>query len=362
MKKPIFLNIVRVLAVLAILLIFVPFWLFTVSEREMAVVLRFGNPVREFTEPGVRFRIPFVETVRMLPKTQQFWGDRREFELPDLPTRDDKKIELIPWAVWRIKEPTDFVQRLRTIPAAEQRVAQITRSAIRDVLTKYDLAEIVRSTDRKIPSSSDYSMSADELQSVIGDPELASELSAQQSGENVGRIRVGRPEILEIIKQEAIKRLSRQSEGAEAMGRGIELVDLGISQVDFVASVRAKTFDRWIAERESVSARNINEGERLKAKIVNEAKAEVARIEGEGQKIANTTRGEVDAWAIQEYAKVIEEVGEFYTFVRTLEAYENSIGKDSRMILTTDSDFLKMLKMTQAPPTQTKAVNPGESQ
>lgn len=120
-----------------------------------------------------------------------------------------------------------------------------------------------------------------------------------------------------------------------------------------MASVRAKTFDRWIAERESVSARNINEGERLKAKIVNEAKAEVARIEGEGQKIANTTRGEVDAWAIQEYAKVIEEVGDFYTFVRTLEAYENSIGKDSRMILTTDSDFFKMLKMNKSQPAGT---------
>lgn len=350
MKNKLVLNIVRALAALAILLIFLPFWVFTVSEREMAVVLWFGKPVREYTEPGVRFRIPFVETVRILPKTQQFWGDLREVELPDLPTRDDKKIELIPWAVWRIEQPTEFVQRLRTIPAAEQRVAQITRSAIRDVLTKYDLAEIVRSTDRKIPSSTDYSLDPDQIKNVIGDDELGEDLAMQASNNRSERIRVGRPEILEIIKQEATKRLAGQTEDGEQVGRGIVLVDVGISQVDFVPSVRAKTFDRWIAERESVSARNINEGERLKAKIVNEAKAEVARIEGEGQKIANTTKGEADAWAIREYAHVIEEVGEFYTFVRTLEAYENSIGKDSRMILTTDSDFLKMLKMTEPAP------------
>jgi membrane protease subunit HflC len=349
MKNPIVVNLVRLLALMAIVIILLPFWVFTVTEREMAVVLRFGKPVREFTEPGVRFRVPMVETVRILPKTQLFWGDQRQFVLPDLPTKDDKKIELIPWAVWRIKEPTVFVQRLRTVPAAEQRVAQITRSAIRDVLTKYDLAEIVRSTDRAIPTSSDYSMTAEELKSAIGD-ELSQSLDSAMEPVKPGRIQVGREKILEIIKLEATKRLLNQSDDEDMVGRGIELVDVGISQVDFVKTVRLKTFDRWIAERESVSARNINEGERLKAKIVNEAKAETARIEGEGQKIANTLRGDVDAWAIEQYAKVIEEVGEFYTFTRTLEAYETALGKDSRMILTTDSDFFRMLKMPSAAP------------
>ena len=344
MNNPILKNIIRALAVLAIFLVLTPFWVFIVNEREMAVVLRFGNPVREYTEPGVRVRIPFVETVRTLPKTQQFWGDNREFELPDLPTKDDKKIELIPWAVWRIKEPTVFVQRLREIPNAENRVAQITRSAIRDVLTQYDLAEIVRSTDREIPTNSDLTMDASEVSEVLGDEELAAELTeANDRGPN--NILIGRPKILEQIKLEARRRLARQSEGESAgLGRGIELVDVGISQIDFVESVRAKTFDRWIAERDAISARNVNEGERLKAKIINETKAEVARIEGEGQKRANEIMGEADAYAIDAYAAVITEVGEFYTFIRTLEAYEKSIGKDSRLILTTDSDFFKMLK------------------
>jgi membrane protease subunit HflC len=348
MKNPILINGLRGLAVLAILLLFIPFFVFTVSEREMAVVLRFGKPVREYIEPGVRWRTPFVETVRFIPKTQQFWGDQRETELSDLPTKDDKKIELIPWAVWRINQPTVFVQRLRTIPAAEQRIAQITRSTIRDVLTKYELSEIVRSTDRPIPTSSDFSISAtDDLKAVIGDEELASELSDKVAANKPSKITVGRPQIMKIIKTEAIRRISQNNDDGEPMGPGIELIDLGISQVDFVEAVRTKTFERWIAERESISARNTNEGERLKAKIINETKANVASIEGEGQKIANTTRGEVDAWAIQVYAQAIEEVGDFYTFSRTLQAYENSINKDSRMILTTDSDFFKMLKMLE---------------
>ena len=358
MNHPVLKNAIRILAVLALLLLLMPLWVFIVNEREMAVVLRFGKPVREFVEPGVCYRIPFVETVRKLPRTQQFWGDSRNYELPDLPTKDDKKIELIPWAVWRINDPKVFVQRMRTIPNAEQRVAQITRSAIRDVLTQYELSEIVRSTDRAIPTSTDLTMGSERMSDVLADEEIAAELTDQDQRQGPKRITVGRPEILEIIKQEARRRLAQQNEGEDAIGRGIELVDMGISQIDFVESVRSKTFDRWIAERDAISARNVNEGERLKAKIINETKAEVARIEGEGQKRANEIQGEADAYAITKYAEAINEVGEFYTFVRTLQAYEDAIGKDSRMILTTDSDFFSMLK--KLGPAQTPLVAPQE--
>ncbi|XZE51891.1 protease modulator HflC [Planctomycetaceae bacterium SH139] len=344
MNHPLVKNIVRVLAVLALLLLLMPFFVFIVNEREMAVVLRFGKPVREYVDPGVRLRVPFAETVRKLPKTQQFWGDARSYELPDLPTKDDKKIELIPWAVWRINEPTVFVQLLRDVPNAEQRVAQVTRSAIRDVLTQYELEEIVRSTDRPIPTSGDLSAGMNEVPAALGDEALLADLG-NAATQKPKKIRMGRPQILEIIKLEAQKRLAGKDEDvASDLGRGIELVDVGISQIDFVESVRSKTFDRWIAERDAISARNVNEGERLKAKIINETKAEVARIEGEGQQQANETKGEADAFAITKFAEVINEVGEFYTFARTLQAYETAIGKDSRLILTTDSDFFNMLK------------------
>ena len=68
------------------------------------------------------------------------------------------------------------------------------------------------------------------------------------------------------------------------------------------------------------------------------------KIKGLGKKQANEIRGEVDAEIIREYAQAITHVGEFYTFVRTLEAYENAISEDARLILTTDSEFLGLLK------------------
>ena len=111
-----------------------------------------------------------------------------------------------------------------------------------------------------------------------------------------------------------------------------------------MSSVRQKTFERWIAEREAISARNINEGTRLKAAIVNEAKAETARIEGEGQQKANELKGKNDAEVIKRYADAMQQAGEFFTFVRTLEAYEKSIGPDTQLILSTDSPFFELFK------------------
>ena len=355
--------ITRVAAVFAVLLILAPAFVFVIDERELAVVLRFGKPVREKVEPGVYFKTPLVETVRRLPKTRQFWGDNLRFLLPDLPTKDDKKIELIPWAMWQIDGgatgPTTFVQRLRTIENAEERVAQICRSAIRDVITQYDLAELVRSTNRELPTADQQQKADTPLlpPEIAGDDalkdstadQLLDAIEGKEKSQRQQNITLGRSKILEEIKKEARRRLASSAEG-EAPGRGIRLIDVGISQIAFVDSVRIKTFDRWVAEREAISARNINEGERLKAAIVNQTKAEVEKIEGEGQQEASETKGKADADVIRSYADAINQVGEFYSFVRTLEAYEKAISSDSRMILTTDSQFFRLLKKLEKLP------------
>ena len=331
-------RIPGMLATIALVLIvgvalLLPSVVYVVDQRELAVVLQFGDPVAERTQPGVYFKLPFVQEVRRMPSTRQFWGDQPADELPDLPTKDDKKIEIIPWAVWRIKEPTTFVKRLRTEENAENRVYQFVRGAIRDVITQYDLAELVRSTDRELHTTSAN------LDALDG----AGANTSGQTRKVRMRIEIGRQEILKKIRQEARRRLAAGADGEEG-GRGIELVDLGISQIEFVESVREKTFDRWIAERQAISSRNVNEGERMKQEILNRTAADVQRIEGKGQQQANETRGQADADIIRRYAAAIEEVGEFYAFTRTLEAYEKAVGQDTRLILTTDSDFWKLMK------------------
>jgi len=330
---------------------------YIVDERQQAVVLQFGRPVSERTEPGLYFKIPLMQSVVMLPKTRQFWGGE---PLPDLPTKDDKKIEVEPWAMWRISDPTLFVQRLRTMENAQTRVAQFTRGAMRDVITQYDLAELVRSTDRELFTSSSQVGDAGNQD----DPDFAA--SQPEEGRRVRmNIQFGRDEILKRIKKEASRRLAGEtgpsgqpaSTQAAAADRGIELIDLGISHIEFVESVRIKTFDRWIAERKALSAKNQFEGERMKQEIVNRAEAEVERIVGEGQRTSSETKGKVDAEIITQYAEAISEMGEFYTFIRPLEAYESSISTYPKLILPTDNDFLGLMKSIKGQTTMPADAN-----
>jgi membrane protease subunit HflC len=328
-------RFLQLLAVAGICLVLLPLFTFVVDEREMAVVLRFGRPVRSMTAPGLYWCAPGIEKVRILPATVQFWGDAKNSLISDLPTKDDKKIELVTWAVWKIKDPVVFVQRLRTVDDAEQRVAQFVRSAIRDSITQYELAELVRSTNRELQTAKL------DIESAGLAADIANFEDSIESGKS--EIKMGRQKILDKIKADIQKRLTAAA-GSDGSAQGIELVSVGVSKIDFVASVREKTFDRWIAERGALSALNVNEGERLKQEILNQTKAEVEKIEGEGKRKSSEIRGKVDAEVIELYANAIQSTAEFFEFVRTLELYEKSFGKDSRLYLSTDSPLFEMMR------------------
>ncbi len=124
---------------------------YTVTERELAVLLQFGEPVATRTEPGLYFKLPVIQEVMRLPKTLQIWHGVSESEkLVDVPTADGKKVEVTVWALWRITDPAQFVRTLRTVRNAESRVKEFVRSTARDTITTHNLAEIVRSSNRQM--------------------------------------------------------------------------------------------------------------------------------------------------------------------------------------------------------------------
>ena len=106
---------------------------FTINERELAVVVEFGKPVRGVEQPGLYFKIPLIQEVRRLPKTRQFWASGASDVLEALPTKDGKKVEISIWAMWRITDPEKFVKEMRTVENAEQQVIQRVRASVRDV-------------------------------------------------------------------------------------------------------------------------------------------------------------------------------------------------------------------------------------
>lgn len=344
---------IAVVSVLVVLLVIYNS-MFTVNERELAVVTEFGKPVDEIKESGLYFRIPLIQDVRRLPKTKQFWASGPNDVLVDLPTRDGKKVEISLWAIWEITEPKRFVQVMQTVDNAEQQVVQRVRAGVRDVITSYDLAEVVRSSDRELTYS--FGLEASEIENAEDEAENLSQVGEQAV------IRVGREKIMAEILSNIERQLKEGADDESQNGRGIRLVDVGVSNIGFVQSVRQAAFERLKAFMEAIAARYHNEGEQRKQEIINETNAEVEKILGEGEEQSKRLRGEVEAEIIESYAKAIRATGDFYNFQRTLEVYESALDTDTRLILTTDSDLFRMLKQIgDAKPRSTGSGEPTES-
>lgn len=342
---------------------------YVVTERELAVLLQFGEPVASRTRPGLYFKAPFIQEVLRLPKTLQIWHGAEAAKLVDVPTADGKKIEVTLWAVWRITDPAQFVRTLRTIENGESRVKEFVRSTARDTITTHNLAEIIRSTDRKMTytlglppevvaaAALDAKAAAPDAAKPApdGDPDVPDFLVPPEAREPVA---LGRLKIMDQIKQTAQRALAADGSGDDnSQGRGIELVDVGISRIEFVPQVREAAFDRAISLMEAIAAKTIAEGEQRKKEIINRTNAEVQKLEGEGKQEANVLRGKVDAEIIDDYAKAIREAGDFYNFSRTLDAYKEAFKEDTRLILTTDGELLRMIKALE-PAKPTKPESP----
>ena len=322
--------------------------LYTVSERELAVVYQFGKPVETRNEPGIYFKTPFIEEVGRLPKTLQFWQTREP--VVDLLTADGEKIEVTAWAIWRITGPEKFVQLLRTVENAETTQIKVkVRAAIRDVITSHTLTDVIRDSGRKLTYTFDSVLpeTAREDAAPVEQP-IAAEVD--DNGDAAGKP-VGRTAILSEIKTRVVKNLNMTADGGET-DRGIALVDVGISNITFVPTVRQAAFEKQKAFMESIAARHLNEGERLKQEILNRTHREVEQILGKGAETSTVTRGEVDAEIIKRYATAIEATGDFYKFIETLKVYESALKQDTRLILTTDSELFHLLKHLDPLPAQ----------
>ena len=336
--------------------------LYTVNERELAVLLQFGQPVASRTKPGLYFKLPLIQEVMRLPKTLQVWhGTSHDEKLVDVPTADGKKVEVTVWAVWKITDPAQFVRTLRTVPNAESRVKEFVRSTARDTITTQqpgrDRSEHQPQDDLH-PGASRPRWSprpASPARRPPGaDPDQAM-LDFIVPPEAKESVSLGRLKITDQIKTTPTRPGPGRPEPAK--GRGIELVDVGLSRIEFVPQVREAAFDRAISLMEAIAVKTISEGEQRKKEIINKAKAEAQKIEGQGKQEANILKGRVDAEIIDSYAKAIRETGEFYNFTRTLEVYKEALKGETRLILTTDSDLLRMMKTLE--PAKPRASRPG---
>jgi len=292
--------------------------MYVIPEGQQAVVLQFGDPVRADTEAGLHFKLPFVQDVQRLEKRLLPWDGDPE----PMVTLDKRSIFIDVWARWRIVDPMQFYVSVRTQRDGQQRLDEMVDSAVRDVIAKHRLIEAVRTTDNPLEYESE---------------ELMKDWSDRRE-----RVQTGRLEIEQSIRALA----SGEGEDDLRSNFGMELVDVRIKRINYEESVRQKVYDRMKSERMRIASLYESEAEEERNRILGNTKKELDEIEGDMEQRSAEIRGEADATVIKITAEAFGKSPEFFEFLRQLEAYQKTLGAGTRLILSTDNDFLSQIHGT----------------
>ncbi len=293
-----------------VVLIVVAASLYTVDETKHVVITQFGEPVGEpITEAGLHTEIPFIQKINYFEKRLLSWDGSPT----QIPTKDKKYIWVDTTARWRIVEPLKFLRTMGDERIAQGRLDDIIDSATRNQITNQLLYELVRDSQREFV----------ETEMGIG------------SVEEVGQVELGRDKITRMILEEASPGVNQY---------GIEIVDIRIKRLNYVEEVREKVYARMISERKRVAEQDRSEGQGKKAEIEGMREKELKIITSQAYRTAQEIKGEADAEATTIYAQAYNKDPEFYSFVKTLETYEETLDDNTWLLLTTDSEFYKYLK------------------
>jgi modulator of FtsH protease HflC len=289
---------------------------FVIDETEQVVVTQFGRVVGEpITEPGLRFRIPFIQHTNYFPKNLLQWDGSPG----QIPTRDKTFIWVEAFARWKIVDPVKFFQTVNNVTGAISRLEDIIDPSVRNFITSYSLIEAVRLTNRELDLLEE-GLEAEDLQH---DPKVFS------------RITTGRAKITEGILEQAQPKVDQF---------GIELVDVKIRRINYVEEVQKTVFDRMIAERKQIAEKFRSEGRGEAQKILGDKERDLKEIISEAYKRSEEIKGNADAEATIIYSSAHGLDPEFYSFLKTLEIYTQALDDTNTVILSTESEFFKYLK------------------
>ena len=271
-------------------LVVVGLWgsLFTVNQTQQALVLQFGEPKRTIQEPGLAFKLPFIQDVvyyekRVLSLIPQ---DAEEVILSD-----QKRLQVDAYARYQIENPLLFYQTVRNELGARGRLEAIIDSSVRRALGSETLASILTGQRNEITRS-------------IGDEVNASVASL-----------------------------------------GIKIIDVRLRRADYPEATSQNIFNRMKSEREREAKEFRATGEEEAQKIRADAEKTRTVILSEAQKIAQETRGTGDAQAIRIYAESFGRDPEFFAFYRSMEAYRSSMANNgTSMVLSPSSSFFRFFQ------------------
>ena len=263
--------------------------MFTVNMKQNAIVLQFQEYKETITKPGLYFKIPLVQEVRFFTKMLLV------LDAPpaDIITKDKKTMVIDNFSMWRIQDPLLFLQTLQSERAGESRLDDIIKSELRVELGTHALIDVVTIT---------------------------------------------REEIMAKVTLEA---------NLKAAEYGIEVLDVRIKRADLPEDNAQKVFGRMRSERERIAKKYRSEGAEEATKIRAGTDKEKVILIAQAYRKEQEIRGNGDARATKIYANAYNQDREFYAFMRSMQAYKNSLQTGTTVLLSEKSDFLKYLNKSR---------------
>ena len=269
--------------------------LFVIKETEKAVMLQFGELVRESIEPGLHVKLPWVQTVRIFDARIQTEDSNPERFL----TLEQKALEVDSYAKWRIVDEGQFYVSTRgSAITAGNLLASRINDGLRDQIGARNLQEVV----------------AGERDQLMLD--LTTELNI-----------------------------------TTAADIGIEVIDVRVKRIDLPDDVRSSVYERMITERNREAQEIRSRGDELAIGIIADADRQATIFEAEAYRDAEKARGEGDARATSVYAEAYSKDPEFFAFTRSMSSYRETFSdKSDVFLLDPESDYFKYLKNSTATP------------
>lgn len=263
---------------------------YVVKENEYRVVRQFGEVVKVQEDPGIKMKIPFIQSITTIPKYQMTY-DVSEAEIN---TKDKKRILIDNYAVWRVTDPLSMISNAGTIINAESRMEEFIYSVVRTELGQLNYDEIIN----------DENSSRGSLNDTVTE---------------------------------------RVNELLNTDQYGIEVVDVRMKRTDLPAENEQAVFTRMISERDSTAQDYLSQGDARKREIEAQADREAQEVIATAKKEASLIQADGESEAAQIYNESFSKDPEFYELYRSLESYSKTVGEDTVIIMPSDSPYARLL-------------------
>jgi membrane protease subunit HflC len=272
-----------------VLLILLSGSMFIVKEGEYKVVLKFGEAVRAESNPGLKFKLPFIENVSSLPKYQMTY----ESNPTSILTKDKKPIIVDNYTVWRITNAEQFLRTVQSVSGGVQRIDEAVYNSVRRKLSEVNYDNIISEKTER---------------GNIND-EITKDVTAALTRDNYG----------------------------------IEVIDVRIKRTDLPEGNKQSVYNRMISDRQSIAARYLSEGDEESRKITSKADRTATELLAQAESDAKKIIAEGEKEAAKIYNEAYGKDAQFYSLYRTLESYVTTLKNEPVIMLPIDSPYAKIL-------------------